>query len=171
MPKALFQTAAVLALLSAGEAQAAQAKQCLTRAEVQGLVRYFLPTVLDTAIQTCSGQLPATGFLRTQGPRLVTELNAGRAAAWPMARQAFNKIGAEDGDDMSKMPDELVQPLFDEAIGGMLGQEIKAKDCKNIDRILAPLAPLPAQNMADFIGEVFIVAMRNDKEMPTCPDA
>ncbi len=32
----------------------------------------------------------------------------------------------------------------------------------------SPLAPLPAPNMVDLITELFVVAMRNDKEMPTC---
>lgn len=171
MRKSLFQVAGVLALLSAGEAQAAKAKQCLTRAEVHGMVGYFLPTVLDTAIKNCGAQLPASSFLLARAPRVVGELTPGRAAAWPMARQAFAKFAGNDGDELANMPDDIVQPVVDEALAGIVGQEIKAKNCKDIDRIMAPLSPLPAANMVDLIAEIFMVAARNDKEMPTCRDS
>ena len=170
MNKALFHVAGALALVSAGEAQAAGAAQCLTRAEVHGMVGYFLPMALDSASKTCAQQLPGNSFMRTSAPRVIAELNIGRDAAWPNARKAFNKLGGE-GEEFGKMSDDLVKPMFDGMIDGLIGQEIKPRNCKDIDRIMTPLAAMPAASMVDLITEVFVVAMRNDKEMPTCPDA
>jgi hypothetical protein len=167
MHKPLFQAAAMLALLASAEAQAAKAKQCMTRAEVHGMVGYFLPSVLDSTIQTCASQAGSDSFLRTRGPQLVTELNQSRDASWPMARAAFGKFADSDAD-LDKVPDELIKPIIDEAVSGEISKKITARNCADVERVLGPLAPLPAPNMVDLMTELFVVAMRNDKEMPTC---
>lgn len=167
MRKSLFQAAAMLALLSSVEAQAAAAKQCMTRAEVHGMVGYFLPSVLDSTIQTCASQSGGESFLRTRGPQLVTELNLSREASWPMARAAFGKFAGSDAD-LEKVPDELMKPIIDEAVSGEISKKITARNCADVERVLGPLAPLPASNLVDLMTELFVVAMRNDKQMPTC---
>ena len=38
----------------------------------------------------------------------------------------------------------------------------------DVERLLAPLGPLPAANMVELMTELFVVALRNDKDLPTC---
>ena len=55
MQKGLFRIAASLALIGAGQAQAATAQQaapCISREEMRGMVAYFLPTVVNSVIKT-----------------------------------------------------------------------------------------------------------------------
>lgn len=167
MRKPLFRAAAMLAIVASTGAQAATTKQCMTRDEVRGMVGYFLPSVLDTTIKTCAPNGSDNSFLRTRGPQLVTELGPNREASWPMARAAFGKFAGSEAD-MAKLPDELIKPLIDEAINGEISKKITARNCADVERVLAPLAPLPSGNMVDLITELFVVAMRNDKQMPTC---
>jgi hypothetical protein len=158
----------MIALVSAGGAQAAQAKQCITQAEVHGLIGYFLPSVLDTTIKSCATQSAGQSFFRTRAPQLVDELTPGRAAAWPMARSAFIKFSGDGDKTIAKMPDEVVKPFIEEAVNGIVSDKITTKNCKDIERILTPLAPLPGSNVVDLISEIFVVAARDDKQMPVC---
>ena len=167
MRKSLFRATAFLVLIAAGGAQAAQTKQCMSRAEVHGMVGYFLPSVLDTTIKTCANQVSSTSFLTSRGPQLVAELYQNREASWPMARTAFGRFAGSDAQ-LDKLPDELIKPIVDEAISGEVSKKITAKNCADVERILAPLGPLPATNMVELMTELFDVALRNDKELPTC---
>jgi hypothetical protein len=171
MRSILFKAATAAALFvtcGTQAAQAAQAQQCLTRPEVNGMVAYFLPSLLDTTIKTCSAQAADHSFLRTRAPQLVGELNGGRDAAWPMARAAFMKFAGDDGGEIGKMSDAVVKPFIEEAINGMVAQKITTRNCSDVDRVLTPLAPLPAANVVDLLTELLMVAARGDKKMPTC---
>ena len=172
-----FRTAAVLALVSAAQLQAAQAqdKSCVTRPELRGLVAYALPTVLQTTIDKCAPRLAPDSYLIARAPQLVSTLEAGRSAAWPQAKQAFVKIGGKGEKDTAGMfallPEEAVRPLIEAVIEQKLVPSIKPESCPDIDRIMTPLEPLPASNLIDTMTEVLLVAARKDKSMPTCPDA
>lgn len=169
MRKLTFKIAASLALLSSGAAQAAQTKPCLTRPEVRGLVGYFLPSVLDSTIKTCTAQSNGSSFLKTRAPQLVGELTPGKEQHWPMAKAAFAKMGKEDGT-LTKIPDEVLKPMIEGTFTGMITDKITAKNCKDADRVLTPMAPLPGENMIDLITEIMMLALRDDRSMPTCKD-
>lgn len=171
MASPLFRTAAVLALLSAGSAQAAQAPSCVTRAEMRGLVAYFLPTVVNSTITTCSQHLSGDTYLVSRAPTLVTTLDKGKDAAWPSARSAFLKIGGKGKDAamIEKLPDDLLRPLIETIITTELLPGIKPGQCADIDRIARTMEPLPADNTVDLVAEVLSVAARGDSKIPSCP--
>lgn len=167
MRSSLFRAAAVLSLLATGTAQAAQTPQCMTRAEMHGMVGYFLPSVLDTTIKTCANQVSSGAFLKMRAPALVSELNQKRDQSWPMARKAFGKF-AGSAQEMEKLPDDLMKPIIDETIASQLGSKITPSNCQDIERVMAPMAPLPGTNVVDLVTEIFMVALRKDKKLPTC---
>lgn len=176
MRSLVFRTAGILALAASAQVQAAQvqnAATCLQPAEMRGLVAYFLPTVLDSTIKTCSAHLHADAFLRTKAPQLVTTLSADKDAAWPMAKAAFIKISGSDKSDstMEKMPEEVLRPFIEAAIATEVAPSIKAKDCKDVDRIAATLEPLPPANLVMLVTEILNVAARGDRKMASCPAA
>lgn len=177
MKRALSQTAAILAMLGAlqAQAQAATAPQCLTRPEIRGMIAYMMPSVITSATKKCAAGLPSTAFFNTKAPQLVTELEPARAAAFPMAKQAFKKFGGNGDRSMDAvfdaLPEEAFGPIVDAVIGQKLTEAIKPEACGDIDRVMTSMAPLPGNNMIDLISEILVIAARNDKRMRSCPEA
>lgn len=170
----VFRTAGILALAASGSVQAAQTQQaaaCLSSQEVRAMTAFFLPTVLNSVVSTCDAHLPADAFLRAKAPALVTKLNAGKEAAWPLAKSAFTKMGdgGSKGEALDKLPDEALRPFIEAMVTTELGPKFKAKDCKNINRIAATLEPLPSENLVALVAEIFGVAMLGDRKTPACP--
>jgi hypothetical protein len=179
MRKLVFQTAAVMALASSAQLLAAQtqaqSQTCLSRPEMRGLVAYFLPVVLESTIDKCTSRLAKDSYMLARAPQLLGTLDAGRSEAWPMAKAAFVKIGG-DGDKntsnlFASLPEEAVRPLIEAVIADKISSEIKPESCGDIDRIMAPLEPLPAANLVDVVAETLAVAGRGDKRMRLCQDS
>jgi len=177
MPSTFVRFAAATALVALIPLQAAQAqdsKACITRAEMRGLVAYFLPTVLDSTISTCKAHLPANSYLSAGAPLLLDRLNAGKEQAWPQAKAAFMKFGggkAEETKVFDKMPDDVIRPFIEAAITAEVAPKVKAENCADIDRLTATLEPLPAGNLVDMFAEILNLVAREDKKMSSCPAA
>ena len=172
--KTLFHCTGLLALASTAQLSAAQTAQCLTEPEMRGLVTYAMPTLADTLVQRCKASLPAGSYLNTRGPGLVTSLRAGQSAAWPTAREALIKVSGRDEDSnqmLRTMPESVVSPILEQMIGDRFGETLEPKTCKDIDRVLTPLAPLPAPNLVEAVTQVAMIAARKSKDLPSCPAA
>ena len=175
MTNIAFKLTAALALLSTGSLQAAQtasSANCINRAEARGLVGYMLPSVVSIILVRCKPGLPADSYLNARGPQLVDSLEQGRAAAWPMAKQAFGKIAGDDPQAaklLDAMPESVLRPVLEDKLADSLTSSIKAKDCKDIDRLMGTLAPLPSANLVDFATELMIMGGRGKKDLNLCP--
>ena len=56
-------------------------------------------------------------------------------------------------------------------IGTKLVKDVMASDCAGVDRIVENLAPLPAENVAELIGAILILAddkKDQDSGLPMC---
>lgn len=174
MHTAFKYTAGALALVSAGQLQAAQtaaAATCLNREEVRGLVAYVLPEAVDATLTTCSPKLGADSFLIRRGPDLAKALRTGKDAAWPAARTAFFKFGGDHGAALAQLKDATVRTMVDDVMSQKLIQAIKPAICGDVERILAPLEPLPTDNLVAFVSAIVSVAARKDTKLPACPDS
>ncbi len=173
MTRPAFRIAAILALVSTTQLLAAPvAKPCMSQAELRGLIAYVLPAAMTTVLDRCKAALPAQSSLLTRGAQLASELQGGRTAVFPLARQAFTKF-SDAGDAsttavMLAMPESAMQPIIDETVSKELATSIKPKDCPDIDRVFATLEPLPANNFVDLFTQALIIFGRDDKQMPIC---
>jgi len=174
MRKTAYKIAATLALLSAGQAQAAATDQCLTRPELRGMIAYVLPSVVNSAATRCSTGAATDSFFASRAPQLLAELEPARVAAFPMARQAFKKFGGDkDRSTMAifdALPEEVFRPIVEAVVTEKIGGSIKPESCGDIDRIMKTIAPLPSANVTDLLTEVVMVAARNDRKMRTCAE-
>ncbi len=174
MTRTAFKFAAATALLSTGSLQAAQtaaSANCMNRDEVRGLVGYMLPSVVSVILIRCKPSLPADAYLTTRGPQLVDSLEQGRMAAWPMAKQAFGKMAGSDPEAakaLDAVPEAMLRPVLEDKLADTMTSGIKAKDCKDVDRIMATLAPLPSANLVDFATELMILGGRDKKDLNVC---
>ena len=163
--------AAAVALLTASQAQAA-ASACMTQGEVHGMVAYVMPSAMGALIERCRPALKSDAAMLTRGPLLVSELQAGQSAAFPMARQAFAKFSATDSKDTSdlflSMPESMLKPIIEQAMSQELVGKVQVKNCADIDRVFKTLQPLPSGNFVDLITQVLAIAARDDHKLPIC---
>lgn len=140
---------ALLAVLTPTASMAQSARPCLTVEEAGGLVTFALPSALSGLSRQCAKSLPATAELIQGVPVLAARYQPEADRAWPMARQAFDKLA---GSSLSQtVGDEAARNLITGLLDAAVGQQVKAEDCGAIDRLVGALSPLPARNMANLV--------------------
>jgi len=168
----LFRIGAALALCASNQAQAAASQSCLSNGEVEGLVGYVLPAVLDKVAGSCAPHVSRKGYMATRLPDLIDTFAAGRDAAWPRARSAFMKFGGSDKEAaaaFSALPDEALRQIVDETFAEKLGMKVPPSACLDVEEVLETLEPLPADNAVRLVTSILMMAGRNDKSIPACP--
>lgn len=171
MKRIVTSIAAAIALT--GTSARAATETCVTPAEMNGLVTYFLPQVVDKVVDTCSVHLPASSYLRTAFGARADELRKDADAAWPQARTAFIKIGGgknpKDVAMMKDLPDEALRPIVEVGLADALGLDLKPGGCADVNDIGEALAPLSNGQMVHLIAVALTTAARGDKDMASCP--
>jgi hypothetical protein len=170
--------APALALAALATAQTAQAQQqaCVAAADLGDAVVYAMPIAFDAARDACANRLSRDGFMATEGDAFIATFRDGQDKAWPGAfrlLKAFmaDKSKAEGGDDgtaamLSALPEESLRPFVDGIVGQMIAQEIKGDSCSKIERGVALIAPLPAENVGGLFA--FIAELADLKNPPIC---
>ena len=172
MIRGMTAWAAGAALIAAGPAQA-QGMACVTPTEMEGLVTYFVPQVIDNVIESCSAHLPADSYVRNGLPSRAEELRGLSEAAWPSARSAFVKIGAGDSTDkaeeITEMPDDLLRPMLDIFLVEAIDLKLTPSSCGEVNDISQALAPLTGAQTAHLLAVTLSAAARGDKDVASCP--
>lgn len=144
------------ALLTLPQVAAAAEPPCLTPGEVTALATYALPSLIGSAARTCSATLPADAWLPAHGNELAERYGAGKTRAWPPAKAAFLRLSAATNPEAANLfnvlPDSSLMPVADAALAGIIAGKLKPDACPTIDRAIAMLAPLPAENAAELIA-------------------
>lgn len=160
-------------LFATASAQAAPPKQCLAPSEIRALVLFVVPKVIETAASKCSSSLPQDSYLLTAGLARADEIRANRMAALADAKSAFAKFAGRSGDNgadmMANLPDETIVSLVEDGLAQELVSDFKTSACADIEQIARPLAPLPNENLVDFLAATFVAASRNDRDIGACP--
>jgi hypothetical protein len=147
---------AAAALLALPQVAMAAEPVCLTPREFTAMSTYALPSVIAGTSRACAAQLPDTAFLRRSGGDLAARYAQGKDRAWPEARAAFLKMSmARDpgaAQLFTAMPDDALQQVADAAFAGIVAGQVKPGSCATIDRVVALLSPLPAENTAELIA-------------------
>lgn len=160
-------TLAIVGLMASGPVLAQP--RDLDPTQVSAATRYALPLAFDGYVARCSGELDPAGYSLSNAARLRVKFAEDQDEAWPAAKQTLIALASEgDGADMAGifdlMGDAELRPFVDALVGSMLSQEIKLKDCGDIDRGLEILDPLPAENLADLVGFLFEMGHRGDED-------
>ncbi|MEJ6009012.1 hypothetical protein [Novosphingobium aquae] len=158
--KAAFRTAAGLAALISTTAQAAE-PACFTRAEVNSLIAYALPVVMDPMIASCRPHLASDAYLLSGGQRISEVLAARKDTEWKAAKAAVMRVWG--GSKELDMPDNVLQASLNEKVTKELAGKLKASECKDISAIAAKLSPLSPDQLVDLAGEIIVVAVRDRK--------
>lgn len=157
-------------------AQAQAASTCVTRAEANALFASTLPDIVDGVRNKCEASLPASAFLRTEGHALVARYRSAGSADWSAARSGFVKIVGSGGQAEAKMiaamPDAVLKGFLGTAFASVVTDDIKLKDCAQIDRFVSALSPLPASNIGEIVTGLIALSGSDKKEpFQLCKDS
>lgn len=146
MLRKISTTSAVIALLSATSAQAAEPKQCIPAETAESLITYVLPGALGAVRTKCAGSLPASAALLQVDSERMLRYEADSQRAWPEASAALGLMVGQDLPENLEM--DALRPFVGAMIPAMLAQEIKSTDCATIEKVYSLLEPMPTANLA-----------------------
>ena len=171
-----FRFLAAPALLSAlalmaSPAQAQAQVNDLDPETISAVARYALPSAFDGYMERCSASLDRSGYANSNARSLRAKFSNGVDRAWPEARQAMLRIASREAGDMGSlfdlMSDDDLRPFIDGMIENLVSQEIKQDECRDIERGLEILDPLPADNVARLVGFLVEMGQRDEGQERT----
>jgi hypothetical protein len=140
--------AAVLAMAVSGEAMAAPSF-CMTDHEARSVALFLAPDILAAVGKTCRPLLPAGSYLSRPDDALSGRFRASSSAAWPTVKTLIARV--PEAKMFADMDEPTARGMIKLAFGPKLMEKIKPSDCGMVDGLLAPLDPLPPENMAAFL--------------------
>ncbi len=159
-----------LATATATASAAASTGECLSEAEAASVMAAVLPDLIDGLRDKCATHLPANAFLATSADAMIGRFKVVADNRWPTAKLAFARIAGQE-DMVDKLPDEYFRPMLGAMVGAELVKDVKVEDCPGVDRVVANLSPLPAENGAALIGAILMLAedeKDQDDSLPMC---
>ena len=132
--------------------------RCFTAAEFHAGARFVMPILIDGAAKKCQPTLGNGSYLATRGPALA---------------QRFASLAGDDGvitalvgkldpkGDMKGLDAAALKAFATVAVAKGMGDDLKPDICPTIDKVLALLDPMPAQNT---IGLVEVILRRVDAD-------
>ncbi|MEE4206031.1 MAG: hypothetical protein V2I39_07060 [Erythrobacter sp.] len=170
--------APALALAALAQGTAAHAQQaCAAPRDIDDAMTYAMPLAFDATRAACSTTLARDGFLATEGERIAARFRQRQDAAWPGALRVLRLVVEQRGPDpaagdidfaqvIDTVPPETLRPLADALLRQMVAKEIGREDCRNIERGLELLSPLPVENIAGLM--TFLVDIAETNEIRVC---
>lgn len=174
--------AALTALLAANAAPAASGESlqkavdltatCMTRPQLEALITYALPSLIEGIARKCSGTLAPDAFLRTSSGALAERYRADSERHWPMARSAVLSMA---GQELGGLGEDTEKAMVTSMVGIGIASAIEPKDCGDVNDAVELLSPLPADNLGRLTAMLAIIGSKDDKagESPfaICPAA
>jgi hypothetical protein len=175
MNRTLAAVAALGALVTSQVAAAATPSSCISEREISQLAIYAVPSLVEGVRAKCGRTLSAKGFLATRGDAFASRYAELQDETWPVAKSAITKFATsktkpKDADSfamLAGLPDDAVRPLVDALIAQKIGEEIKPKDCGNIERGLQLVSPLGPRDSGALLGFIFTLVKPDDAAV--CP--
>lgn len=165
-----FASCALIVASLAMSATPARAGACLNRAEMEGLITFSLPVVVDRLSTQCRPTLPATAPLIQSGRLIAAKYQVEADVAWPDARKAFDKMSGVPLSGL--LGQEAMRALVRSAISDDIARDVKPEDCGIIDRVVDVLQPLPTRNMAVLLSSLVELGDRKKvtpRQFKLCP--
>ncbi len=152
MIKRAFRFAMIATLAFTPAITAAQ--DCMTPAEARAIVKVAMPDVIKGVADKCRASLEGSSFLVQSSDDMINRYRAATDGAWGLAKASLGKLAKDQAALLESLPDEALKPLVGTFIAAEIGKGIKPEQCGGIDRAMAALAPLPAENMADLLVSI-----------------
>ncbi len=132
--------------------------QCATSAEFHAGARFVMPILIDGASRKCQPALGNGSYLATKGPALSQ-----RFAAMPGDDSSITAlVGKLDPKgDLKGLDTAALKAFATVAVSKGMGDDLKPSICPTIDKVLALLDPMPAENTISLV-EVILRKVDDD---------
>ncbi len=138
---------------------AAQAAQCLTRTEANGVIAFALPSVITGLEGRCRAVLPKDSALSTLGLDMAVRMKPDADRAWPAAKAAIGKMSKAELPAF--LGDSMIRQLMEATIAAGLTESMTADNCPTVDRFIDILSPLPAENLTGLMTLLVEIGMKS----------
>ena len=132
--------------------------QCITATEFHAGARFIMPILIDAVAKRCSPTLGDKSYLSTTGSNLVQRY-AAQTGDEIAVSSLVGKI--DEKHDMKGLDAADLKAFASVAVAKGLGDELKPETCPTIDKVLALLDPMPADNT---IGLVEVILRQVDAD-------
>ncbi|MFM7027721.1 MAG: hypothetical protein ACKOXK_03465 [Chakrabartia sp.] len=144
----------------AAQMPAADRLPCLTPGEGQAILAFTLPDIVAGLSRKCGPALGSTSYMSQSGLNLAERYRPQSNAAWSQARPALRKLAGETAVFADMMSDEVFKGVASGVATTAVLKEVQPAQCRDIDRILRAVAPLPPENMSMLVGILLEIASR-----------
>lgn len=156
----------LMALAFAAPVAAAPADH-LSEQDATVLARYAMPQAFLALQQRCQGVLGKDAYMFSHGNKVEAKLKKGSEGSWSAARDVLIRMAAKGnpqvGELLTRLPRDSLQPYVEEYVAGQVDSHVPASKCERIDRVLALLDPLPANNLAQLAAMSLVQAQSRDR--------
>lgn len=132
--------------------------RCVTAAEFHAGARFVMPILIDGAAKKCQPTLGNGSYLATRGPALAQRY-ASLAGDDGVITALVGKLDPKG--DMKGLDAAALKAFATVAVAKGMGDDLKPDICPTIDKVLALLDPMPAENT---IGLVEVILRRVDAD-------
>lgn len=132
--------------------------QCATGAEFHAGARFVMPILIAGAAKKCRPTLGSASYLLAKGPALSQ-----RFAAMPGDDSTITAlvVKLDPKGDMKGLDADALKAFATIAVAKGMGDDLKPSICPTIDKVLALLDPMPAENT---IGLVEVILRQVDDD-------
>jgi hypothetical protein len=151
--------AMALTIFAVQPALAAAEKPCITDAEMHAGITYILPSLIEGLQTKCTPMLPASSYLKSQGPALLSRYKTMTQPNSPALSSLIGKMGMPA--NMPAVANKAFAEVIAATVVAKMQSDIKPEICPDVDKALALLDPLPAANL---VGLFELIATKVDQD-------
>lgn len=143
--------------------------RCATHAQIDELIHYSMPVLIESTVNRCGPLLPDGAYLHRSGSTLIARYrNAERIDIHSVMRtlSMFDK----EGKPLPKMDDDDMRSIVDHVISGMIKAQLNPGVCQTVNRLAETLDPLPRPNTERLVEMLLEVGAKKDPSFRICPD-
>ena len=121
----------------------AEPAACISSADMRAAAHLMMPILITGVSTKCGPSLPADSYLATKAPDLAKRYEAlpGDDSVATRLVKRFDDKGELDG----MTPDEL-RVFLKVGLAKEMGKDLTPETCRKVDKVLAILDPMPAEN-------------------------
>lgn len=148
------------AAVKQGQPLPAAEKACMSRPQLEALITYALPSIIDQLARSCAPSLKPDAYLRMSSGELSARYRTDSEQYWPTARGAVNAL---TGQDVSVLGEDTEKAMVTSMVGVGIASAVKPTDCGAVNEAIELLSPLPARNLGRLTAMLAIIGSKDGK--------
>ncbi|AYJ85662.1 hypothetical protein D3Y57_06365 [Sphingomonas paeninsulae] len=153
-------TAMAMSLVQAAGAATTPSAVCITSTELRAGMAYLVPAMIRGVREKCTTILPRDAYLNKHGDELITRFQASRMTDTKALQSLVGKI--QPNPDVPASANGAMADVIAATLVAKMQATIKPTTCPGIDKTLALLDPLPAENVVGLFELIGSAVTKDD---------